>query len=68
MAKSTESAAYYLGRPIGELREPFKEHGKVFGAVRVMIITKYLVDLVHKLYAGIGAEFSFVFYDINEIP
>ena len=49
MAKSTESAAYYLGRPIGELREPFKEHGKVFEAVRVMMITKYLADLVHKL-------------------
>ena len=49
MAKSTESAAYYLGRPIGELREPFKEHGKVFGAVRVMMITKHLPDLVHKL-------------------
>ena len=49
MAKSTESAAYYLGRPIGELRGPFKEHGKVFEAVRVMMITKYLADLVHKL-------------------
>jgi len=68
MAKSTESAAYYLGRPIGELREPFKEHGKVFGAVRVMMITKHLPDLIHKLYAGIGAEFSFVFHNINEIP
>ena len=68
MAKSTESAAYYLGRPIGELREPFKEHGKVLGAVRGMMITKYLADLVHKLYARIGSEFSFVFHDINEIP
>ncbi len=39
----------------------------LLGAVRVMMITKYLTDLVHKLYAGIGSEFSFVFHDINNI-
>ncbi len=39
----------------------------ILGAVRVMMITKYLPDLIHKLYAGIGSEFSFVFHDINHI-
>ena len=37
----------------------------LFRAVGVMMVTKYLADLVHKLYAGIGTEFSFVFHDIN---
>ncbi len=39
----------------------------IFGAVRVMMITKYLSDLIHKLYAGIGSEFPFVFHDIDKI-
>ncbi len=39
----------------------------LLGAVRVMMITKYLPDLIHKLYAGIGSEFSFVFHDIDKI-
>ncbi len=39
----------------------------ILGAVRVMMITKYLSDLIHKLYAGIGSEFSFVFHDIDKI-
>jgi len=38
----------------------------ILGAVGVMMITKYLADLVHKLYAGIASEFSFVFHDINK--
>ena len=38
----------------------------LFGAVGVMTITNYLADLVHKLYAGIGSEFTFVFHDINK--
>ncbi len=29
----------------------------LLGAVRVMMITKYLPDLVHKLFAGIGSKF-----------
>ena len=39
----------------------------ILGAVRVMMITKHLPDLIHKFYAGIGSEFSFVFHDINNI-
>jgi hypothetical protein len=39
----------------------------LLGAVRVMMITKYLPDLVHKLYAGIRSEFSFVFHDFKKI-
>ena len=39
----------------------------ILGAVRVMMITKYLPDLAHKLYAGIGSEFSFVFHDFKKI-
>ncbi len=39
----------------------------ILGAVRLMMITKYLPDLIHKLYAGIGFEFSFVFHGINNI-
>ncbi len=37
----------------------------ILDAVRVMMLTKYLPDLIHKLYAGIGSEFSFVFHDID---
>ena len=39
----------------------------LFHAVGVMMITKYLTDLVHKLYAGIGSEFTFVFHDMRNI-
>ena len=39
----------------------------LLGAVRVMMITKYLADLVHKLKAWIGSEFAFVFHDISDI-
>ena len=35
MDRDIESAAYYLGRPIGDLKEPFREHDKVFAAVRL---------------------------------
>ena len=38
-----------------------------FGAVDVMMVTQYLTDLVHEVYAGFGSEFTFVFHDINEI-
>ena len=39
----------------------------LFHAVGVMMITKYLTDLVHKLYAGIGSVFTFVFHDMGNI-
>lgn len=35
MTNGTEHTAYYLGRPMGELREPFKDQDKVFAAVRL---------------------------------
>jgi len=35
----------------------------LLGAVGVMMVPKYLADLVHKLEAGIGPEFFFVFHD-----
>ena len=54
MAKSTESAAYYLGRPIGELREPFKEHGKVFAAVRLDRQEIVDADFKHCTFANIS--------------
>ena len=38
----------------------------LLGAVRVTMITKYLADLVHSLYAGIGSEFTVVIHDINK--
>jgi len=37
----------------------------LLGAVGLMMVTKYLADLVHNLYAGIGSEFTFVFHDIS---
>ena len=39
----------------------------LFRVVGVMMITKYLTDLVHKLYAGIGSVFTFVFHDMGNI-
>ncbi len=39
----------------------------LLGSVRAMMITKYLPDLIHKLFAGIGSKFSFVFYDFKKI-
>jgi len=38
----------------------------LLGAVRVMMIPKYMPDLIHKLFAGIGPEFSFVFHDFKK--
>ena len=35
MGRGTESTAYYLGRPIAELSEPYKGKDKVFAAVRL---------------------------------
>ncbi len=39
----------------------------LLGAVRVMMIPKYMPGLVHKLFAGIGSGFSFVFHDFKKI-
>ena len=38
----------------------------LLGAVGVMMIMKYLADLAHKLKAGIGPEFSFLFHDMDD--
>ena len=39
----------------------------ILGPVRIMMITKHLPDLIHKLQVGIRSEFSFVFHDIRYI-
>lgn len=54
MTSGTEHAAYHLGRPMGELKEPFKDQDKVFAAVRLDGQKIADADFKHCTFANIS--------------